>query len=207
MKTIAIAAAACAAASVEGFVLAPAGTQCSSVVMSAEPLDRRAFAGNAAVALAGLTAFSQGASAAKYFGDKNDYPEVVKPEDAVKDDAAFGSAETKSAVSDIKGYKQAVVELQSALKADPQADLRSQLKRSFEYSKLRTSLNTAGAAFDEDSQRGLDRITRLILQDAVEFEEASKLKPGTTRNQRKLSLMTTKLTKLSSELDEMLKFF
>jgi hypothetical protein len=45
-----------------------------------------------------------------------------------------------------------------------QADLKKQLKATFEYSKLRNSLNTAGSAFDEDSQRGLDRLTRLILQ-------------------------------------------
>eukprot|EP00953_Heterococcus_sp_UTEX-ZZ885_P022902 12635-Heterococcus_DN1.PRE.2 len=66
----------------------------------------------------GLTTFAQGASAAKYFGDKAsasatalmfdrcataaqrynrktqmDYPEVLKPENAVKDDETFGSSE------------------------------------------------------------------------------------------------------------------
>eukprot|EP00953_Heterococcus_sp_UTEX-ZZ885_P022906 12636-Heterococcus_DN1.PRE.2 len=88
------------------------------VTMSAAPEGRRAFASKAAVALVGLTTFAQGASAAKYFGDKAsasatalmfdrcataaqrynrktqmDYPEVLKPENAVKDDETFGSSE------------------------------------------------------------------------------------------------------------------
>lgn len=41
----------------------------------------------------GAIGFAQGASAAKYFGDKNDYPEVVTPGAAVKDESAFGSTE------------------------------------------------------------------------------------------------------------------
>ena len=45
-----------------------------------------------------------------------------------------------------------------------QADLKKEIASTFEFTKLRDSLNKAGVAFDEDSQRGVDRISRLILQ-------------------------------------------
>ena len=39
-------------------------------------------------------------------------------------------------------------------------------------------------------------LSLVCVQDAVEFEEAAKLKPNTPRNDRRLNLLTTKLNKL-----------
>eukprot|EP00612_Vaucheria_litorea_P000010 CAMPEP_0171451742 /NCGR_PEP_ID=MMETSP0945-20130129/120_1 /TAXON_ID=109269 /ORGANISM="Vaucheria litorea, Strain CCMP2940" /LENGTH=176 /DNA_ID=CAMNT_0011976253 /DNA_START=129 /DNA_END=659 /DNA_ORIENTATION=+ len=176
--------------------------------MSAQANGRRTFIKESSLAILGISSFAGNASAAKYFGDKTDYPEVIQPKNAVKNEELYDSSATKSAVSNIKEYRSAILELQDKLSKDPQADLRTALKERLSYSKLRNDLNTAGSAFEEDSQRGLDRITRIILQDIVEFEEASKFKKdGSLRNERRITSMKAKLKKLEQAFDEMLSYF
>jgi len=57
-------------------------------------------------------------------------------------------------------------------------DLIPSIRSTFEFSKLRADLNNVGTAFDEDTQRSIDRISRIILQDIAELETASAFKGG-----------------------------
>jgi hypothetical protein len=106
------------------------------------------------------------------------------------------ASQTKEAVQRLRKYKEVASALQDKLAGNPGVDLRAEIRKDFDISPLRESLNKAGIAFDEDSQRGLDRIIRLIIQDTLELDEAAKLKPGVERTPRRLSTMKAKLTKL-----------
>mmetsp|Transcript_3822 Transcript_3822/g.5023 ORF Transcript_3822/g.5023 Transcript_3822/m.5023 type:complete len:136 (-) Transcript_3822:547-954(-) len=66
----------------------------SPVVMSAENLNRREFLSKAVAGVAvGAFLGERSASAANYFGDKDAYPAVIKPQDAVIDDELLKSAD------------------------------------------------------------------------------------------------------------------
>jgi len=97
--------------------------------------------------------------------------------------------------------------MQGELKGNAQADIQPILRAKFELGKLRADLNTANTAFDEDTQRGTDRIGRLILQDITELEVANKQKPGIERSEKRLTIMVKKLEKVSKAFSDYLAFF
>ncbi|CAM9337482.1 unnamed protein product [Chrysoparadoxa australica] len=197
-----------------GFV-APSGpcrTGCNTqLAMTQQHGDRKAFLsfitkGAAATAglAVGLTGEAKGAGAAAYFGKEGNYPGVIKPEDAVKENAA--GSDFTAAGNDFKKYLQAVQSMQSELQKNSQADLRKPLE-AFEFDKIRKSLNSLNNVFDEDTQRGTDRLGRVLLQDTVELIEAAKMKPDVPRTARRVDLLSKKLVKLERELEELSKFF
>jgi len=100
-----------------------------------------------------------------------------------------------------------VKEIQGALKANDQADIGPTLRTKFDFVKLRADLNTANSPFDEDTQRGTDRIGRLVLQDITELETANKQKEGITRSEKRLGIMNKKLDKLAKAFSDYLAFF
>jgi len=96
--------------------------------------------------------------------------------------------------------------MQSDLKGNSQADIGPTVRAKFDFVKLRADLNTANSAFDEDTQRGTDRIARLILQDITELETANRQKDGVARSEKRLTIMTKKLDKLSKAFSDYLAF-
>lgn len=74
-------------------------------------------------------------------------------------------------------------------------------------SSLRDSLNKVNTVFSEDTQRGTDRIVRIILQDVNELEAAGRQRPNTTRSDAKLKLINKKLKKLDAAFSELLTYF
>jgi hypothetical protein len=60
--------------------------------------------------------------------------------------------------------------------------------------------------FDEDTQRGTDRLIRIILQDITELSVASKLKAGISRSERRIEAINKKLEKLSKAFEDYLAF-
>ncbi len=96
--------------------------------------------------------------------------------------------------------------MKSSLATDPQAEITPLVRQTFEFSKLRSALNTLGTAFDEDTQRGTDRIARIILQDVTELETSSKIKPGIPRSSIRLKNVTAKLEKLDKAFGELISF-
>ena len=61
-------------------------------------------------------------------------------------------------------------------------------------------------ASDEDTQRGTDRLIRVILQDLTEMEAANSQKDGIERSPRRVANMMAKLDKLQGSFDQFLLF-
>jgi hypothetical protein len=80
------------------------------------------------------------------------------------------------------------------------------VRKQFDFSKLRSDLNTFNSAFDEDTQKGTDKLVRVILQDLTELETANKQKEGIERSERRVNNMMAKIDKLQLTFDDFLKF-
>merc|ERR1712025_1314220 len=97
-------------------------------------------------------------------------------------------------------------EMKKALNANSQIDLKPTLRKYFEISTIRADLNTLNGAFDEDTQRGTDRLIRVILQDLNELEVANAQKEGIPRSDIRLAKMNGKLNKLEDAFNTLLRF-
>lgn len=106
----------------------------------------------------------------------------------------------------MSGYAAQVKDMKSKLQADSQVNLGPVLRKEFDFSKLRADLNTVNTAFDEETQRGTDRLIRVILQDLSELEVANTQKEGIPRSDIRVAKMAAKLDKLESAFDDYLKF-
>jgi len=151
--------------------------------------------------------FTAPANAAKYGSFGASSPEVLDPKSAIIDDEILKSEPVQAAIASLRVYLEAVTSIQSELKGNGQADIGPSVRSTFEFGKLRADLNTAGTALDEDTQRGTDRISRLILQDITELETANRQKAGVVRSEKRLAIMTKKLDKLSKAFKDYLAFY
>jgi len=157
-------------------------------------------------AVSSVTLLPNAANAAKYGGFGAGSPEVISPKDAIIDDEILASESVQKAISKIKLYSGAVEEMKNALVKDSQADIGPYLRKTLEISELRSDLNTFNTAFDEDTQRGTDRLIRVVLQDIAEVEIANKQKEGVPRSQIRLDNLNGKLNKVSKTFTELLAF-
>ena len=148
----------------------------------------------------------ESASAAKYGGFGAGSPNALDPADAIVDEDILKSGPVQDALGKVKGYSNLVKEMSAALDKDPQADLGPVIRKQFDFVQLRSSLNTLNSAFDEDTQRGTDRLIRLVLQDLTELETSNRQKDGILRSERRLGIMKGKLEKLGTSFDEFLAF-
>jgi len=96
--------------------------------------------------------------------------------------------------------------MKSALASNPQADIGSSIRKDLDFVQLRTDLNVLNSAFDEDTQRGTDRVIRLIMQDITELEAANRQKAGVDRSEKRLDIMKGKLDKLTKAFSDYLAF-
>jgi hypothetical protein len=159
----------------------------------------------ASVPLIQLSAPEQ-ARAAKYGGFGAGSPNVLMPSDAIVDEDILKSGPVQDALGKVKGYSNLVKEMSLALDKDPQLDLGPTIRKQFDFVQLRSSLNTLNTAFDEDTQRGTDRLIRLVMQDLTELETSNRQKDGISRSDRRLDIMKGKLQKLGSSFDDFLAF-
>lgn len=151
--------------------------------------------------------FTAPANAAKYGAFGASSPEVLDPKSAIIDDEILKSEPVQTAIASLRVYLEAVTSIQSELKGNGQADIGPSVRAKFDFGKLRADLNTAGTALDEDTQRGTDRISRLILQDITELETANRQKDGVARSDKRLAIMTKKLDKLVKAFKDYLAFY
>jgi hypothetical protein len=161
-----------------------------------------------ATALSGITAafLPAAANAAKYGSFGAGSPEVLNPVDAIIDKDLLQSADVQKSLASVKEFLDKVNTIKQALAKDSQADISGFVTKEFDFVKLRTDLNTLGTVFDEDTQRGTDRLIRIILQDITELSVTSKLKSGIPRSEKRLAAMCKKLEKLTKAFEEYLAF-
>lgn len=163
----------------------------------------RQMASLSAISVAFLPA---AANAAKYGSFGAGSPEVLDPVDAVVDKELLQSEDVQKSLASVKQYLATVNSLKDTLGKDPQADVNGFILKEFDFIKLRTDLNNLGTVFDEDTQRGTDRLIRIILQDITELSVASKLKAGISRSERRIEAINKKLEKLSKAFEDYLAF-
>ena len=174
--------------------------------LNAESMNRAAFLQTAGAAVLATLALPQDAMAAKYGGIGRGSAGVIDPKDKIVDDEIFASEEVQSALKKIKGYLSTVESLQAQLGSDSQANIFPIIRKDLDFVELRTALNTFNSAYDEETQRGTDRIVRIIIQDIEEVEVNSKLKEGIPRSEKRLALVSGKLTKLATALSDIIAF-
>lgn len=131
---------------------------------------------------------------------------MLDPATAIIDDEILASSAVQNAFAKVKDYKSTVASLKSTLDSNKQADIGSVIRKDLDFVQLRADLNTLNSAFDEDTQRGTDRLVRLIMQDVTELETANKQKEGVARSEKRLAIMLGKLDKLDKAFGEYLAF-
>jgi len=131
---------------------------------------------------------------------------VLDPKDAIVDEDVFKTSAVQKALKSVQGYSSLVSDMKKALTANSQVDLKPVIRKEFDFAKLRADLNTLNTAFDEDTQRGTDRLIRVILQDLNELEVSNAQKDGVPRSDIRLAKMNGKLDKLQVAFDTFLKF-
>lgn len=146
------------------------------------------------------------ASAAKYGGFGAGSPEVLDPKEAIIDEDILKSDAVQGALKAIKGYLGGVRQMEAALKSNGQTDVGPYLRKEFDFVKLREALNTVNSAFDEDTQRGTDRLIRNIMQDITELETSNRQPEGVQRSERRLDIMLGKLAKLGKAFEDYIAF-
>lgn len=178
-----------------------------STPLSAKGMERSEFLFQIAgiVGVSTLAAPST-ANAAKYGGFGTASPNVLDPKDAIIDEDILKSDVVQNARTGIKGYLSGVQQMQEALKKNGQTDVGPFLRKEYDFVKLREALNTVNSAFDEDTQKGTDRLIRNILQDITELEAANRQKEGVARSDRRLEIMLSKLDKLACAFTDYLAF-
>lgn len=153
-----------------------------------------------------LTGVPSDASAAKYGDFGAGSPGVLDPKTAEVDADILKSDPVQSALKKVKGYRTAVQDMQAALKADAQVNVRKTIIKDLDFADLRDTLNTVNTAFEEDTQRGTDRLIRVILQDITELEQSNSQKDGIPRSARRVEIMEGKLAKLEKAFSDFLAF-
>lgn len=147
----------------------------------------------------------QSAYAANYFGGGN-YAEVINPKDAVLNDATKGSEEVKAGSEGLKGLINSVQAMRADLAKDPNTELTNRVKSELSAGKIRTVLNKYNSAFEEDTQRGTDRLIRNIIQDMTELDRESLVKVGKTRSDSKVAACDKRLAAAEVSLKELQAF-
>eukprot|EP00522_Entomoneis_paludosa_P010860 CAMPEP_0172457142 /NCGR_PEP_ID=MMETSP1065-20121228/20239_1 /TAXON_ID=265537 /ORGANISM="Amphiprora paludosa, Strain CCMP125" /LENGTH=196 /DNA_ID=CAMNT_0013210683 /DNA_START=123 /DNA_END=713 /DNA_ORIENTATION=- len=192
-------------ATASAFTPAPMQDARTATSLSAE-VSRQSFLGQSALVVGSLISFPMAGSAAKYGSFGAGSPLVIEAKDAEIDAEILASAPVQKALEKAKGYQAAVREIKGALSADAQTNVKPYIIKSLDFASLRDDLNVINMALEEDSQRGVDRLIRVIMQDITELEIANNQKDGIARSPRRLEIMEGKLDKLDKAFGDYLAF-
>lgn len=178
----------------------------ASTLLAAEQSRSHFLVQAASLVGATLVASPGVANAAKYGSFGAGSPEVLDPKQAIVDKDILSSGAVQKSITNINEYLATVRKIEDALKSNSQADVAPFVRTTFDPSKIRGDLETLNSAFDEETQRGTDRVIRLVLQDITELEVASKQKEGVSRSEKRLTIVNGKLAKLGKSFEDFLAF-
>ena len=99
--------------------------------------------------------------------------------------------------------------LYSKFSSDPNVNLIPSIRSDFDFSKLRDDLNLLTSVFDEQTQLTTDRLTRAILYDLTELENASRFKNNEepVRTEKKVQNVAKWFVKLDGDFATLLSYF
>jgi hypothetical protein len=179
----------------------------ASTVLSAEHSRRELLRNTASVLVGSLLFVNQQPATAASYGSFGASPTaVIDPKDAEVDYEVLGSKQVQGAIQKIQGYQSTVTKMISSLEADEQINVQSIIIKELDFANLRESFNIYNTAFEEDTQRGTDRLIRVIMQDITELEVANRQKDGIPRSPRRVETMRGKLLKLDQAMTDLLAY-
>ena len=143
--------------------------------------------------------------AANYGGFGSTYAEVIDPKDAQLAEGGV-TDEAKQGLTAIRSYISTIQSAKADLAKDSNVELYARLQKSLDPSVVRTSLNKFNTAFSEDTQRGTDRLIRLVLQDLTELDRETQVKPGKDRAPTKTAIIFKRLTATEDALTSLSAF-
>jgi len=134
--------------------------------------------------------------------------ETTKPKDADIDDELLESKAVQTGLSNLKSYKASAMALKASFDKDTNMPLIPTIRKEFDFSQLRSDLNTVTTVFDDTTQLTIDRIARAILYDLTELENASRLKKEeSTRTVKKVANVQKWFDKLDGDFTTFLAYF
>jgi len=151
------------------------------------------------------TTYASPANAAKYGPLGASPSNVIDPKTAVIDQDILNSDSAQNAIKSVQNYVAALKAIKEQLTKEGQTDIAPVIRKYFDFVQVRTDLNALNAAFeDEETQKGTDRIIRVILQDITELEVANRQKEGVPRSEKRLDIMCGKVDKLDKAFSDYL---
>jgi len=114
--------------------------------------------------------------------------------------------ELQAGLKDLVATQSKVAGLYESWKADNNVQLTTELQ-SFSIVKLRDDLNKLTTALDEDTQIKTDKLVRVIIQDLVELDQATKLKEGASRTPKKNAATSKWFSQTLGDFDKFIAYF
>jgi len=135
--------------------------------------------------------------------------ETTTPKDADIDDELLATKGVQDAIKNLKGYKSAASGLKGQFDSNTDLELIPSIRKEFDFSQLRNDLNVASTVFDDTTQLTIDRLSRSILYDLTELENAARFKKGeaATRTPKKVANVAKWFGKLDVDLAGFLTYF
>ena len=134
---------------------------------------------------------------------------TTEPKDADIDDELLKTEGVQKSLKNLAGYKTAAASLKGQFESNTDMQLIPSIRKDFDFGKLREDLNVASTVFDDTTQGTMDRISRSILYDLTELENASRFKKGetATRTPKKVANVGKWFGKLEVDLTSFLAYF
>jgi hypothetical protein len=135
--------------------------------------------------------------------------ETTKPSDADVDSELLASKPVQDGLGRLKACKDAAASLKAQFAKDANMNLIPSIRKEFDFSKLRDDLNTVSTVFDDQTQLTTDRLSRSILYDLTELENASRLKKGEDANRtpKKIANVDKWFVKLDGDFASFISYF
>jgi hypothetical protein len=143
--------------------------------------------------------------AATYGGFGKGSPLVLDPKASVLNTEA-NTEDVKAALTDMTAYTKTIVDLKEKLLVDGNVDVSSYMK-DLGKGKMRTTLNKFNTAFDEETQKGTDRLIRNVLQDLTELDRELSVKNGKKRAEPKVEASLKRLEAAETSLNDLAAFY
>ena len=143
--------------------------------------------------------------AANYGGFGSTYAGVINPKDSVLSETGM-SEDAKAGLASVKTFIGTIQSAKADLAKDNNIELSQRLQSALNPAVVRGALNKYNTAFSEDTQRGTDRLIRLVLQDLTELDRESIVKAGKTRSEVKVNNCLKRLNAAEESLTQLASF-
>lgn len=143
--------------------------------------------------------------AAQYGGFGSKYSEVLDPKESVLSETGMNE-DAKAGLASLKTFIGSIQSAKADLAKDSNIELSQRLQSALNPAVVRSALNKYNTAFSEDTQRGTDRLIRLVLQDLTELDRETGVKDGRPRSEIKVNNCVKRLSAAEDALSQLAAF-